>query len=270
MRRFAGRSRGLKRESRPDGPRAVNHPAAAPSPGKGPSATLFRPTTRPPVAMLTVCDDGKLDGEVIRIRDSRFIIGRTEGDLRIPIDGRISSRHVEISLQTIGGNHRWVVTDLQSTHGMFVRISRTVLADRAEFLVGNGRYRFESPQAPAAGATGGQLADPAVSGETQGWDGSPSPFRPPAVTELVGNEIGNRILLVQPEYWIGSDPACPISRPDDPFCEPRHVRLFRAPSGSWYAEHNHTQNGLWLRRSQIVVESVVRFQIGEQRFLLKV
>ena len=153
---------------------------------------------------------------------------------------------------------------------MFVRISRTVLADRAEFLVGNGRYRFESPQAPAAGATGGQLTDPAVSGETQGWDGSPSPFRPPAVTELVGNEIGNRILLVQPEYWIGSDPACPISRPDDPFCEPRHVRLFRAPSGSWYAEHNHTQNGLWLRRSQIVVECVVRFQIGEQRFLLKV
>ncbi len=110
----------------------------------------------------------------------------------------------------------------------------------------------------------------AVSGETQGWDGSLSPFRPPAVTELVGNEIGNRILLVQPEYWLGSDPACPIGRPDDPFCEPRHVRLFRAPSGSWYAEHNHTQNGLWLRRSQIVVESVVRFQIGEQRFLLKV
>jgi pSer/pThr/pTyr-binding forkhead associated (FHA) protein len=260
---------GLKRRVPPDSPLAVNHPAAASSAGKGPSVALFRPTIRPPVAMLTVCDDGKLDGEVIRIRDSRFVIGRTEGDLKIPIDGRISSRHVEITLQTIGGIHRWVVTDLQSTHGTFLRISRTVLADRAEFLVGNGRYRFESPQA-LADATAGQLVDPAVSGETQGWDGRPSPFRPPAVTELVGNEIGNRILLVRPEYWIGSDPACPISRPDDAFCEPRHVRLFRAPSGSWYAEHNRTQNGLWLRRSQIVVDSVVRFQIGEQRFLLKV
>ena len=260
---------GLKGQGQAESPPAAINTAASPTPNKGPSATLFRPTVRPPIAVLTVCDDGKLDGEVIRIRDQRFVVGRTEGDLKIPIDGRISSRHVEITLQTVGGLHRWVVTDLQSKHGMFVRVSRTVLADRAEFLVGNGRYRFDSPQA-LADATVAQVADPAVSGATQGWDGSPSPFRPPAVTELIGNEIGNRMLLVKPEYWIGSDPTCSICRSDDPFCEPRHVRLFRSPNGSWYAEHNRTQNGLWLRMSQIVVDSVVRFQIGEQRFLLKV
>jgi len=226
---------GLKGQGQPESPPTATIPVATPTPNKGPSATLYRPTIRPPVAVLTVCDDGKLDGEVIRIRDQRFVVGRTEGDLKIPIDGRISSRHVEITLQTVGGLHRWVVTDLQSTHGMFVRVSRTVLAERAEFLVGNGRYRFDSPQA---------LADPAVFGATQGWDGSPSPFRPPAVTELIGHEIGNRILLVKPEYWIGTDPTCSIYRPDDPFCEPRHVRLFRTPNGSWYAEHNRTQNGL--------------------------
>ena len=101
---------------------------------------------RPPVAVLTIFDDGKTDGELIRIRDHRFIIGRTEGDLCIPLDGRISSRHLEITHQIVGGLHRWVVTDLQSTHGMFVRVSRTALADKAEFLVGNGRYRFDAPQ----------------------------------------------------------------------------------------------------------------------------
>jgi pSer/pThr/pTyr-binding forkhead associated (FHA) protein len=260
---------GLKGQGQAESPPAAINTAASPTPNKGPSATLFRPTVRPPIAVLTVCDDGKLDGEVIRIRDQRFVVGRTEGDLKIPIDGRISSRHVEITLQTVGGLHRWVVTDLQSTHGMFVRVSRTVLADRAEFLVGNGRYRFDSPQA-LADATVAQVADPAVSGATQGWAGSPSPFRPPAVTELIGNEMGNRMPLVKPQYWIGADPTCSICRPDDPFCEPRHVRLFRSPNGSWYAEHNRTQNGLWLRMSQIVVDSVVRFQIGEQRFLLKV
>ena len=90
------------------------------------------------------------------------------------------------------------------------------------------------------------------------------------MTELIGNEIGNRMLLVKHEYWIGSDPSCPICRPDDPFCEPRHVRLYRAPKGAWHAEHNKTQNGLWLRMPQITVESVVQFQIGEQRFQLKV
>ena len=54
-------------------------------------------------------------------------------------------------------------------------------------------------------------------------DEGTSPFRPPAVTELLGKEIGNRMLLVKNEYWIGSDPSCPICRTDDPFCEPRHV-----------------------------------------------
>ena len=158
----------------------------------------------------------------------------------------MSSRHVEITLQAAGGVNRWVVTDLQSTHGMFVRVSRTVLADKAEFLVGNGRYRFDAAQ-PRPGPTADhRRGRPQLSGETQGWADGASPFRPPAVTELVGNEIGNRMLLVKPEYWIGADATCQICRSDDPFCEPRHVRLFRAPSGSWYAEHNKTQNGLWL------------------------
>lgn len=228
----------------------------------------YRPTTRPPIAILTVCDDGKNEGEVIRIRDTKFVIGRTEGDLRIPIDGRISARHVEITLQAVGGAHRWVVTDLQSTHGMFVRVSRTVLNDQAEILVGGGRYRFEAPQGqPSANLNEGSEA--AGFDHTRGWTDGPSPFRPPVLSELIGDETGNRLLLVKPEYWIGSDPSCQIDRANDPFCEPRHVRLFRDPHGNWHAEHNKTLNGLWIRMSQIVVEAAVRFQIGEQRFQIK-
>jgi FHA domain len=233
------------------------------------AAVAFRPTSRPRLAVLTVFDDGKTDGEVIRLRDHRFIIGRTEGDLRIPIDGRISARHVEITHQVVGGLHRWVVTDLQSTHGLFVRISKTVLADKAEFLVGNGRYRFDAPHADA----GGTVEDFAQGGEfgsTRGLEDGASPFRPAAVTELIGADIGNRMLLAKNEYWIGFDPSCPICRPDDPFCEPRHVRLYRKDKGSWHAEHNKTVNGLWLRMPQITVESVAQFQIGEQRFQLRV
>ncbi|MHC5540853.1 FHA domain-containing protein [Singulisphaera rosea] len=240
----------------------------APSIG-APPAHLFRPTARPPMPILTVYDDGKLDGEVIRIRDRRFVIGRTEGDLRIPIDGRISSRHVEITLQTVAGVHRWVVTDLQSLHGMFVRVSRTVIADKAEFLVGNGRYRFDAPPS-VSDATVDQLGDGSFSGQTHGWNEGTNPLRTSALTEVIGNEIGNRLLLVKPEYWIGSDPSCPVVRTDDPFCEPRHVRLSRNAKGVWNAEHNRTQNGLWLRLSQIVVDKVIQFQIGEQRFRLKI
>jgi pSer/pThr/pTyr-binding forkhead associated (FHA) protein len=256
----------LDRPAAPQPQPAPAHAAAVvPPQAVGP----FRPTFRPPVALLTVFDDGKNDGEVIRIRVERFVIGRTEGDLKIPIDGRISARHVEITLQTIGGMHRWVVTDLQSTHGMFVRVSRTVLNDRAEFLVGNGRYRFETPQGLAE-ATVDVGAEPGDFGQTRGWADSPVALRAPAVTELIGNEIGNRMLLVKPEYWIGSDPTCAICRPDDPFCEPRHVRLYRGPHGGWHAEHNKTLNGLWIKMAQIVVDATVRFQIGEQRFQIKV
>jgi hypothetical protein len=230
---------------------------------------LVNPTVHPAVVVLTVCDDGKIEGETIRIRDHRFVIGRTEGNLTIPIDGRISSRHVEIMHQVVGGLHRWVVTDLQNTHGMFVRVSRTALAYKAEFLVGNGRYRLDIPQAES-GATADYVATQPNHGETQGWADGPGPFRPPALTELLGKEIGNRTLLVKPEYWIGSDPTCPICRPDDPFCEPRHARVFRGPKGGWHAEHSRTQNGLWLRMAQVNVESMAQFQIGEQRFRLKV
>src|SRR5262245_60972552 len=261
---FKGRQQG--------GPKVgIDPPSAIPAPpAAGRTAVPYRPTARPPIAVLTVFDDGKIDGECIRIRDHRFLIGRTEGDLRIPLDGRISARHVEITHQIVGGLHRWVVTDLQSTHGMFVRVSRTALADKAEFLVGNGRYRFDAPNADA-GQTLDQVGHEAGFSETRGLDEGTSSFRPAALTELIGKEIGNRVLLVKNEYWIGSDPSCAICRPDDPFCEPRHVRLYRGGSrGGWHAEHQKTPNGLWLRMAQITVESTARFQIGEQQFQLRV
>ena len=239
------------------------------APNLGRSAVPYRPTARPPAPVLTVFDDGRVDGEVVRIREPRFLIGRTEGALRFPMDGRMSSRHVEITHQVVGGLHRWVVTDLQSTHGMFVRVSRTALARKAEFLVGNGRYRFESSQ-PERDATVDQLPSDPASGETQGWVEGASPMKPPALSEMLGQEIGNRVLLVKGEYWIGTDPTCQVCRPDDPFCEARHVRLYRSPRGHWQAEHNKTLNGLWLRMPQITVESAIQFQVGEQRFKLKV
>ena len=242
----------------------------APRPLIGTVASPYRPTVRPPVPILTVFDDGKSDGETVRVRDGKFSIGRTEGHLRFPLDGRMSSKHVEITLQVVGGLNRWVITDLQSSHGLFIRVSKIALADKAEILVGNGRYRFDANQPDTGQTVDGIDASATDSGQTRGWTDGPGPFRPPALTELLGREIGNRILLTRPEYWIGADPSCPISRPDDPFCEPQHARVFRNSKGGWSAEHNKTQNGLWLRMTQITVDSVVHFQIGEQRFRLKV
>ena len=251
----------------------MGRPTASPAPDPvvGRPASPFRPTARPPVPVLTVCDDGKQDGETIRLRDRRFVIGRNEGDFRLPLDGRVSGKHVEIAYQQVGGLHRWVVTDLQSTHGMFVRVSKTPLVDGAEFLVGGGRYRFDGhrDEAGGHGATIEHAPGGADTASTQVWADGPSVPRPPALTELLGREIGNRVLLVKPEYWIGSDPSCAICRADDPYCDARHARLSRGPKG-WRLEHDRSVNGLWLRMAQIAVDSAVHFQVGEQQFRLKV
>lgn len=228
----------------------------------------YRPSLRPPMAVLTVCDDGKSDGEQFRLRDGRFVIGRTEGNLVIPHDGMISSRHVEITRQAVGGQQRWVITDLQSTNGLFVRISRTLLTDQSELLVGKGRYRLLAP-AGEGSATADYSPPEGARNMTQAWGADASAPAIPSLVELVGNSFANRVPLLGAEYWIGTDPSCAICRPNDPYCEARHARLSRDAKGNWQVEQAKTVNGLWFRIPQVVCESVVQFQIGEQRFRLR-
>lgn len=239
----------------------------APAPQQ-PSAAVYRPSLRPPMAILVACDDGKSEGERFRLRDGRFVIGRTEGDLVIPHDGMISSRHVEITRQSVGGQHRWIVTDLQSTNGLFVRISRTPLCDQSELLVGKGRYRLLAPANDGA-ATSDYVPPENARNTTQAWGADPGAPAIPSLVELVGNSYANRVPLVAGEYWIGADPSCGICRANDPYCEARHARLARDAKGGWHVVANKTVNGLWFRMPQVVCESVVQFQIGEQRFRLR-
>lgn len=229
-------------------------------------AQPFRPIHRPSIPILTVFDDGRTDGETIRIRSPKFIIGRVEGDLIIPLDGRMSARHVEIALQPIDGTPRWVLTDLQSRHGLFIRVTRTALFGRTEFLVGGGRYRFEGPTGPDD--TIADLDDP---GDLDGTPRNPpSPSPSASLTELLANGEETRTALDDDEYWIGADASCAIQRVGDPFCEPRHVRIWRSTSGLWNIEHDQTFNGLWIRARRFVLEAPVRFQAGEQRFQINV
>ena len=225
-------------------------------------------TARPPIANLTVFDDAKSEGEVVRIRTDRFVIGRSEGDLRIPHDELISARHVEVTRLRVGEAYRWVITDLQATNGLFVRVSRTVLADKAEFLVGKGCYRFEAPTSVAPN-TVDFLPPDTPPASTRPWEvRSPTPEQP-VLVELLAGTSGARIPLTNAEYWIGSDPVCAICRKGDPFVEPRHVRLYRDASGAWHAQNNKSANGLWYRVPQIMVDDACLFQIGEQRLRLK-
>jgi pSer/pThr/pTyr-binding forkhead associated (FHA) protein len=258
---------------------APSKPEAAPKPAPPPARSsnqppssvkvtpgetlMYRPTIRPPLAVLTIMDDGKAEGEMIRLRGTSCVIGRTEGDVRIPFDELVSTRHVEIAPRFTEEGSQYVITDLQSTNGMFVRVSRAILAHGTEFLVGNGRYRIEIPTNDAGGPPG------ALGATTRAWDSEPVLAALPLLVEVIKSGMGVRLPLSKPEYWIGSDSSCEVHRSNDPFTEGRHLRLFRDEKG-WQAQNNKTLNGLWVRMNQVIVEDGCLFQIGEQRCRLQV
>jgi hypothetical protein len=254
------------------GPATPPPQAAPPAPAKGePSVRPYRPMHRPPVPLLTVCDDGQNEGEVIRIRGLQFTIGRTEGDLQLPSDEMVSARHAEIVCQAVGGTYRWVVADLQSRNGLFLRVRRATLSDGTEFLVGQGRYRIEFPGPDSSShlETLDQNPRPVDGSGTRGWDPGNADFRPMLI-EVLPAGMGARIPLAGVEQWIGSDPGCVVCRAGDPFVSPRHVQIGRDAKGTWSIRNNGTANGLWVRMPQFVVAKECAFQIGEQRFRLSV
>jgi pSer/pThr/pTyr-binding forkhead associated (FHA) protein len=179
---------------------------AAPAPA-GDDVQPDRPVQRPPMALLCVLDDGKQDGEWVRLRADRTVIGRAEGDVRVPHDGLMSGRHAEIVRQPAANGYRWLLHDLGSTNGSFVRVGSTPLRHDSELLIGSGRYRFE---------TGGSLALAPPPGDapnqpTQAWSGTPVRALAPALVELSPTGPIQRFTLTLPEYWIGRDPSCELA-----------------------------------------------------------
>ncbi len=231
-------------------------------------AQAERPVLRPPTALLCVLDDGMPDGEWVRLRADVLTIGRSDGEVRIPHDGLLSGRHAQIIRQRGHNNCRWLLADLQSTNGTFVRIGSSVLRHESEVIVGSGRYRFEvaAGAAPAAAPAG---TPPQT---TQAWTGAPVRSLVPALVEITPAGPANRFPLSLPEYWIGRDArTCAIARPDDTLADARHARLYRDPKGQWHLENNKSLNGLWLRITEpMPLGNACQFRLGEQRFLFRV
>ncbi len=225
-----------------------------------------RPLLRPPVALLCVLDDGKTDGEWVRLRADRTVIGRTEGDVRIPHDGAVSGQHAELVRQRVSNGFRWSLVDLKSTNGTFVRIGSTLLRHENEFLIGSGRYRFE---AATAAATAPPPGTPQQS--TQAWSAAPIHSLVPSLVEMGPDGPLRRINLTLPEYWIGRDAkSCPIARPDDVLVNAKHARMYRDAKGQWRIENNKSLNGLWLRIVEpMPLGNACQFRMGEQRFIFR-
>ena len=228
----------------------------------------FRPAVRPPMGILTVLDDGAVDGEVVRLRGARTVVGREDADVRIPHDPLISSKHLEIVRRVEGNSWRWSVRDLGSRNGTFFRVSRCRVRNQFEFLMGSCRYRLNVPTETVSDADTDR-EEP----ETQSWaavllDSLAKAFSPHLSRFEGDNEVASYPLAE--EMVIGSDPAKSQITVDDPLLSSRHARLTRQPNGMWKIEDLRSRNGTWMRIEHSSVERGCQFQLGEQWFLLKV
>ena len=115
----------------------------------------YRPVNRPPVALLTILDDGgTTTGEMVRIREPVCLIGRTEGSVRIPHDQSMSSRHAEIIREGAKPPYTWFLRDVGSKNGTFVRCDNAPLRPDRLIMLGSRRFRMHMPgggPAPLAG-----------------------------------------------------------------------------------------------------------------------
>jgi pSer/pThr/pTyr-binding forkhead associated (FHA) protein len=212
-------------------------------------AILYRPALRPPTIKLFVLDDGShREGEWHRIREERFIIGRTEGDLTIEYDRSISGRHAEIARVEKGdGVYDFMIRDLGTTNGTFARASRATLESGQEFLLGYRRYKIicncqDNPKGP--------LYDKLIEVQKKGG--------------------GKAFRLGKPPIIIGRDPTqCNLLILDDPFLSPVHAVLKRDQRNRWVIKNFNSKNGVWIQIQEMKLSSGGEFQIGAQRFIVQ-
>lgn len=248
---------GTRVEPRPGGPGKVLVPASA-------AESPFRPVIRPLVPRLTLLDDGELSGgETIRLREAVTLIGRTDGHVRLPHDPLVSGRHAEIVREGAMRPHRWLLRDLGSSNGTFVRCARTLLRPESLVMLGGRRFRF---QAAADGAVGddtaaGTLAVEVAALRLGGW---------PKLVEMGQAAGGLELVLAGHDLTIGRPDRGNAVEIDDPGLADRHARVIRDPAGRWVLEALPSVNGVWAQVSAVQLAAECRFQIGEQRFLFVV
>jgi len=232
-------------------------------------AVAFKPARRPPMAVLTVCDDGKADGE-LRAR-SRRPLGHRPRRRRRPH----SARRDDVRLDT----PKSFAKRIRQAGAGLSRICRA----RTETFVRLARVPFSmeaksSSAAPCSASRTRPLTCPALR-----WQPRPPavPCRPklragklwrPPTQGLsgAGAAAGNRQALLSGcgEQWLAANPLKPaIALTDDVQIEPRHAKVLADAKGNWSIEDAGSQNGVWLRVDRHLVDSVCEFQLASSASL---
>ncbi len=207
-------------------------------------AIPWRPGRRPPMALLHVVDDGRDSGETIRLRDDTLVVGRQTGSVSIPHDPFLGADHARLDRLPGGG---WLLTDLGSADGTWVRVMTAKLRPGTRFQIGGTRLVFR------------RRDDGAAEFAPAGRDDHAPPLPCPPLPFLLGRTDALPGL---------EDPGLPTLLLDDPFVSPIHAEVVAGRS-AWRIV-NRGLNGLWVRiDAPVRLDAAAQFQCGDQRFVLE-
>lgn len=193
----------------------------------------FRPTMRPPMAVIRVWDDNQQTGRLVRILNDRFTIGRSQADLVVPHDVQVSGLHAEIVRSP--SNDSWRLRDLNSTNGTFVKVRNLSLRDGMELFIGGQRFRFDEKR------RGVKLSVLAAIGDHES------------------------IKIENNELWVGRSAAAPECLQRDLMLGDKDAYIFQSKPGRWLLHEGCSVNGVWAKVKEVPLLSGCQFQLGEQR-----
>lgn len=210
----------------------------------GKSGQRFRPQLRPPTPVLEVMDDDLQGCERIRLRRRTFTMGRVQGDLVLPNDRVMSRRHAEIVLDNdkTRGVTRWLLCDLSSANGSFVRVPEILLSDRTRLWLGGDLVRVS--------------IDKASGGLT--------------LVELKADDP-DRVVLEPGVHWLGLRADCVDFLKASPFLDDRGFCVASDAAGGWRLTDHHSTNGLWqaIEGEPAELNEGSEFKLGEQHFTFR-
>jgi len=224
----------------------------------------FAPRRRPWYPQLIIVDDHSNEsGEVVRLRRDSFSLGRLGCDFSFPAEGLMSASHAKISLREIAADHwDWVLEDLSSSNGVFVRLPEFQLRPGNEFLLGGTKVKVHG--------------DIQLNQKSQ----EPVPFWSVYVADAehirrkpeleVCSYLFSQESFVVPlrgkRLQIGRHAEAAQTLSVDPFVEALHVDIQKIDSFSWKLVDQKSLNGVWLRVRRAVLAQSTSFILGEQRF----
>ncbi len=250
----------------PAGPTPLIPPAMATSQFQGVELVAqVRPTGR----LVAITKDGA-EGASYPIFE-QLDIGRTEGDVAVPEDRYLSTRHARIVRKTLAsGEVQLVLRDLGSVNGVFLRVGNAMagdgrveveLRDQDLFLVGQQVLKFEAVK------DGEDGLGPATEHGTLLF-GTPQAPRYARLVQRTVEGVGRDVFHVRKVETVLGRESGDIVFTDDPFLSRRHavIKVDRDNQRFLLADLG-SSNGTFIQiHGDVTLKSGDQFRIGQQLF----